>query len=159
MRKALTALLVAALTMPIATANAQSRDTYISDTAYEACVEYGEEYGICPELLMAIAERESGGNPTAESGGCSGLMQISAKWQKPRIESLGVEDIYDERSNILVATDYLSELFEEYGEVSLVLDKYNGNSKAEYNYNNGIISDYARKILIRSEELERLHGK
>ena len=59
------------------TSTAQPAGTYISEDAQEACVKYGEEYGICPELLMAMIERESSGRPDAESGGCKGLMQIS----------------------------------------------------------------------------------
>lgn len=48
---------------------AQPAGTYISEDAQEACVKYGEEYGICPELLMAIIERESAGQADAENGG------------------------------------------------------------------------------------------
>jgi hypothetical protein len=73
------------------------------------------------------------------------------------MEKLGVSNLYDECGNILVATDYLAELFEKYEDVAYVLDKYNGNSKAKYNYDNGILSAYSKKILERSEELTRLH--
>ncbi len=137
----------------------QDNDTYISETAKQACIEYGEQYGICPELLMAMVEKESSGNPNTESGGCMGLMQINPKWHKERMERLGVMDIFDERGNILVAADYLAELFAEHVEVSLVLDKYNGNSKAQSNYDDGVISDYTKRILERSCILEELHGK
>ena len=30
-----------------------------------------------------------------------------------------------------------------------VLDRYNGNSKADYNCENGIMSDYATKVLVK----------
>lgn len=137
----------------------QDNDTYISDTAREACVEYGEEYGICPELLMSMIEVESGGQADARNGTCCGLMQISVKWHKDRMGRLGVTDIFDERGNILVGADYLAELFERYHEASLILDIFNGNSKAQENYESGILSDYARTVLERSAELEILHGK
>lgn len=141
------------------TAASQDNDTYISDTARAACVECGEQYGICAELLMSIAEQESRGQPNAKNGSCCGLMQVSVKWHKDRMERLGVTDIFDEYGNILVATDYLAELFEKYHEASLVLDIYHGDSKAQKNYEDGIVSNYARKILERSAELEILHGK
>lgn len=141
------------------TATAKDNDTYISETAQETCIECGEKYGISPELLMAIAEKESSGNRYVVNGSCKGIMQISERWHEKRMAELGVKDIYDERGNILVATDYLAELFEEYEDVSLVLDVYNGNSKAESNYDNGIISKYSKSILERSAELERIHGK
>ena len=48
--------------------DAKAEDTYISDTAIEACIEYGNKYDICPELLMAIIEKESRGIHTAENG-------------------------------------------------------------------------------------------
>ena len=70
------------------TSTAQPAGTYISEDAQEACVKYGEEYGICPELLMAMIELESSGRPDAESGGCKGLMQISDRWHKDRMERL-----------------------------------------------------------------------
>ena len=108
---------------------------------------------------MAMIEAESSGNPDATNGNCKGLMQVSEKWHTDRMNRLGVSNIYDPYGNILVATDYLFELFEKYGDVGLVLDVYNGNSKAMYNSENGILSDYANKILARSEQLERINGK
>ncbi len=135
---------------------AGNEDAFISDNAYGACVEYGKQYEICPEFLMAIIEKESSGNPNAESEGCKGLMQISVKWHRERMEKLGVTDIFDERCNILVGTDYLSELFKKYGDIKTVLKVYNGDSRA---FEDGYISDYANGILERSAELERLHGK
>lgn len=132
-------------------------DTYISETAYEACVEYGEQYNICPELLMAIIEVESRGQADAENGGCYGLMQISEKWHKDRMEQLGVTDLFDERSNILVGADYLAELFEKYEDSATVLMIYHGERNAVQKGKRGEISSYAEGILERSAELERIH--
>lgn len=151
--------LAAAILLRPATVDSKGADTYISGTAQEACTEIGESYGICPELLEAIIERESHGNPNAESGGCKGLMQVYQKFHVERMARLGVTDIYDERGNILVGTDYLAELFGEYGEACLVLDVFHGDSKAMSNYESGIMSGYAEWILERSAELERAHGK
>ena len=137
--------------------DAKTEDTYISDTAIEACIEYGNKYDICPELLMAIIEKESSGISTAENGSCKGLMQISVNWHYDRMERLGVTDIFDERVNIFVGTDYLAELFERYEDPCYVLDIYNGNANAKYNYENGIVSPYAESVLSRSAELESLH--
>ena len=138
---------------------AQPIGTYISEDAQEACVKYGEEYGICPELLMAIIERESAGQADAENGGCKGLMQISDRWHTDRMERLGVTDIYDVDSNIHVGADYLAELFEKYGEVTTVLMVYHGERNAVEKSENGEISKYADWILTRSAELERWNGK
>ncbi len=138
---------------------AQPAGTYISEDAQEACVKYGEEYGICPELLMAIIERESAGQADAENGGCKGLMQIADKWHMDRTERLGVTDIYDVDGNIHVGADYLAELFEKYGEVTTVLMVYHGEENAVAKAENGEISKYADWILARSAELERRNEK
>lgn len=138
---------------------ADTRETWISENAYAYCEQIGSQYNICPELLMAVIETESSGQAYATNGNCIGLMQVSSKYHSSWMQKLGVSDLYAEYDNILTAADYLAELFEKYGEVSLVLDIYNGNSKAMYNYENGILSTYADKILTRANELEQLHGK
>ena len=150
---------VTLLTFMCVGAKAETMETWISDDAYSYCYEIGNQYNICPELLMAVIEKESSGKSNATNGGCVGLMQVSARWHNDRMLRLGATDLYCERDNILVAADYLSELFQKYKEPSLVLDIYNGNSKAMWNYENGVISDYAGYILDRASELERLHGK
>lgn len=138
---------------------AQTNGAYISEEEQEACVKYGEEYGICPELLMAMIERESSGQADAVNGDCKGLMQISQKWHANRMERLGVTDIYDVDGNIHVGTDYLAELFEKYGEAATVLMVYHGEKNAVEKAENGEISKYADWILTRSAELERWNGK
>lgn len=146
---------------PITVHASEDLDTYISDAAYNACIQYGKEYNICPELLMAIIERESGGQADAENDGCMGLMQISVKWHKERMDRLGVTDIFNEEQNIHVAADYLAELFDRHEEVYPVLMCYNmGESSAQKLFDKGICeSNYAIEICKRAEELERLHGK
>lgn len=122
--------------------------------------EIGAEYGICPELLQAMVFYESSNNPKAKnSGGDTGYMQINKKWHKDRMNRLGVQDLTDGYGNILVGADYLAELAKEYEDIPLVLMKYNGDSKADKLYRQGEMSDYAKKILDLSQELERLHGK
>lgn len=135
----------------------ETTDTYISRQAYDACVKYANEYCICPELVMAIIERESTGNPNATNGNCKGLMQISEKWHADRMYRLGVTDIYDTVGNIHVGVDYLSELFLKYEDAETVLMVYHGEKDAVSKSSRGEISDYAKGILERSQELERLH--
>lgn len=132
-------------------------DTYISKQTYDSCVKYANEYCICPELVMAIIERESTGDKGATNGNCKGLMQVSEKWHVERMDKLGVTDIYDVSGNIHVGVDYLSELFLEYEDPALVLMIYHGEKDAIEKYNHGEISDYATGILERTKELEILH--
>ena len=133
------------------------RDTWISETAQQACIKYGEEYNICPELIMAIIERESCGISDVANKDCIGLMQVSGIWHKDRMKKLGVTDLFDEDSNIHVGTDYLYDLFVKYEDPSVVLMAYHGESDALQKAEQGIISDYAKGILERSAELEELH--
>ena len=129
-------------------------ETYIDPTYIEICTEVGEEYGICPELLMALIERESSGHADAQNGSCKGLCQISEKWHKDRMERLGVDDIFDPEGNIRLCADYLCELGAEYQDIAIVLGRFHGESNAEIK-----ISNYTTGILERSEELEKAHGK
>lgn len=157
MRTTLKLFLPIIITLSITfTSTAQPYGSFISEEAQESCVKYGEEYGICPELLMAIIEMESAGQADAENGGCKGLMQISDRWHTDRMERLGVTDIYDVDGNIHVGADYLAELFEEYEDVGIVLMVYHGEKNAA---NKEKLSSYAEEILTRSAELERMNGK
>lgn len=78
----------------VLSANGFEADTYIAEEYQAYCEKIGEMYCVCPELLMAMIETESSGNPDA--------MQ---------------------------------------------------------NAENGVLSEYAAKILYRAEMLERIHGK
>lgn len=145
--------------LTIANVGASSRETYLPEEVQEICVKYGEKYCICPELLMAIVETESSGKQYAENDGCKGLAQIYEKFHKDRMKNLGVTDIYDMDGNVHVAADYLAELFERYEDAGMTLMVYHGERDAISKAERGEISSYANKILERSAELERLHGK
>ena len=158
--KMLAIALAASLVLPKSVmANEEIEPTHISVEAQVSCYEYGEMYDICPELLMAKIEAESSGNPKAINGDCKGLMQISERWHTGRMEEIGADDIWSETDNIHIGANYLHELFNRYEDVALVLMVYNGESDAIEKAENGYISDYARKILDRSAELERWKGK
>ena len=159
MRKWITSVLIAVMLFPM-TVTAQTEESYISEEYQTYCYEIGEQYSICPELLIAMIEKESSGKPDAVNGNCKGLLQVSEKWHKGRMEKLGVTDLHDPYSNILVATDYIFELFEEHGDVYTVLMCYNmGERKALKLIEQGKYSKYAISICERSEELERLNER
>ncbi len=140
--------------------NAADADTELSAEYQMYCEKAGQAYNICPELLEAIIETESGGNPDAVGeAGEIGLMQIYPKYHRVRAEHLGVYCLFAPYGNILVGTDYLSELFREHEDVGTVLMIYNGTENAEELGQCGEYTAYAEKILRRTEELERLHGK
>ena len=124
------------------------------------CEKSGQEYGICPELLQAVIEEESGGSPDAVGqAGETGLMQIYPKYHRIRAEHLGVYNLFDPEGNILVGADYLAELFEMYQDTGTVLMVYNGTEDAAERGRKGDYTEYAEKIMERAARLERQHGK
>ena len=136
-------------------------ETGVPVEIYQDAEIVGQEYDICPELLMALAERESRFTPTAENGSCKGLMQVNAYCHRERFTEAGWS--YTEWSNayknMYVAADYLRDLFDEYEDVGIVLGLYHGESDAITRGKRGQLSSYVTKILERSEQLERIHGK
>lgn len=123
----------------------------------------GEDFGICPELMEAMAYRESRFVESARSGNYYGIMQVNVKIHKDRIEKYGytAEDLLKAEPCIIVAADYLKELFDTYGDDDpLILMYYSGNSKAIPNYKEyGWMCPYVKSTLARAAEYERKHGK
>lgn len=117
------------------------------------CEEIGMKYHVSPELLEAIIEHESGGNPNVgiEWAKCYGLMGVSSKWNADRMQRLGVNNLYEPYGNILVSTDLLLELFEKYEDPYEVLRFYGGYPEGDY--------EFSKEMLQRTWELEVIHGK
>lgn len=137
-------------------------DTYISDEIQMLCALIGNETGYCPELLMSLIEAESSGIQHAENGSCKGLMQINTDW--PEIAEYmaqhGYTDIYDYETNIRLGCFVLDQKREIYGDnIYAVLMAYNGSSDVSERVENEDYTDYAVKVVNRTWELERLHGK
>ena len=135
--------------------------TGIPVDVYENANIVGDSFNICPELLMALAERESQFTPTAENGSCKGLMQVNASYHKERFTDAGwkTSEWSDGYKNMYVAASYLADLFEEYEDVGIVLGLYHGEKNAVSKGMSGNLSSYVTGILERSEELERIHNK
>lgn len=126
----------------------------------ELSEQFGTDYSLCPELLQAIACQESSYDETAESDGCIGLMQISERWHRDRMARLKVTDLHDPEGNMLVAADYLSELFVQYEDIGMVLMVYSGDSGADgYAMTGKGLSSYAQQIMEQAQRLEMEHGK
>lgn len=167
MKRKLSILLIAALiSIPVISTSAQTKSTPPRSDIETYTIEIGEMYNICPELIQAIIESESSYDPYAKNGNCIGLMQVSQRWHADRMKKLGVTNLYDPYSNILVGTDYLAELFGEAiqsgrgDDLYYVLMRYNLKiSTANRLWENGDYSDYAIKVSERAAELEREHGK
>lgn len=111
------------------------------------------EYDIPAELITAVIETESQFNEDAKNGNCVGLMQVNPRWQKERMKELGVDDLKNPHANILVGTDYLVDLINDYETVENALTIYNMGNKGIELVKRGKTSKYARTIVKRTEEL------
>lgn len=132
---------------------ASTHDVQYNRLYVKYCEEIGMKYHVSPELLEAIIEHESGGNPNVglDWAKCYGLMGVSSKWNADRMKRLGVNNLYEPYGNILVATDLLLELFEKYEDPYEVLRFYGGYPEGDY--------EFSKEMLQRSWELEVIHGK
>ena len=163
------AILLMVLSMaPSVTAQANSmsyipteEETGVPEEIYQYAEVIGDEFNICPELLMALSERESCFQADAENGPCKGLMQVNASTHKQRFVDAGWKssEWTDPYKNMYVGADYLHDLFEQYEDVGIVLGVYHGEKNAVSKGKSGHLSSYVTKILERSAELERIHGK
>ena len=147
-----------------AAASCQTSIDGIPDDIKQYCEEIGAETNICPEILEAIAYHESRFIPTVKNKNCWGLCQVNVKIHEDRIEALGYtpEDMLTAYPNIEVAADYLTELYETYGDDNpIVLSIYSGAGwdAVEKYKEYGQMTDYVEDILTRGGNYERLHGK
>lgn len=88
--------------------------------------EAAELYGVPLNLLKAMGKAESGFDANAVSPvGAQGVMQLMPATAK----SLGVEDPFDARSNIMGGAKYISQKLQQYnGDIDLALAAYNAGS-------------------------------
>lgn len=102
-------------------------------------VEAAALYGLPPALLRAVIRVESNYEPTARSSkGAMGLMQL----MPATAASMGVNDAWDPRENILGGARYLRELIERWGgDLVRVAASYNAGPGAVEKY--GGVPPYA----------------
>ncbi len=101
-------------------------------TFQEAIAAAAQATGLDPRLLQAVAEQESGGNPSAVSpAGAQGLMQL----MPGTAQALGVQDPFDPTQNAIGGATYLKEMLQEFqGNLSLALAAYNAGPGAVQKY-------------------------
>ncbi len=145
---------ILAVCMAVVPAQAKVKEAVeVPAEVIEIAEELGEEYDISPEFIQAICFTESRFKPDAKGGQCIGMMQIFERYHRDRMKRLGVTNLYDMRGNMLVGVDFLSELFDRYGDAPVVLAAYHGE-KDIYD-----VSNYTKTIIELTEYLERKHGK
>ena len=159
--KKLKILIVAAIVLLVAFGTKCYADNREKEV-HNVCEVVGAKYGISPELLQAIAYTESRYQTNAQNGECKGICQVNLRLHADRLIKLGISDPLTDYSQITLCADIITDLRKngKYGnEVSWVLDRYNGLLKADMYCDQGIMSDYATKVLNKARELEIQYGK
>lgn len=110
-----------------------------------------DHFGIDKELIQAIVQVESGGDPkvVGDNGNSIGLMQIQPKWHRRRMARYGFteQDLYSPICNLIVGCDYLKECMDMGNGTDFALMMYNGGMEEAYrNYRSGTVTEYVKKV-------------
>ncbi len=128
----------------------ESTPAGLEETIRREVARAARKYGLQEELISAVIEQESGGNPEAVSqAGAKGLMQL----MDATAAMLGVKNVFDPAENIDAGSRYLKQQLERFGELPLALAAYNAGPGAVIRYG-GIppfpeTRNYVRAILTR----------
>ena len=97
----------------------------VTDEINKYVNEASKTFGLDPDLIKSVINAESSFNPNSTSNkGAAGLMQLMPSTAK----SLGVDNPYDIKENIMGGSKYLSSLIDSFGDVKLALASYNAGS-------------------------------
>lgn len=119
--------------------------------------EASSKYGLDSELLYAVMQQESAGDPNAVShAGAKGLMQLIDS----TATEMGVADSFDPRENVLGGAKYLKQQLDRFGNVEEALAAYNAGPGAVTKYG-GIppykeTQNYVKKVTGHYERLKTL---
>ena len=122
----------------------------------DACV----KHGVDPLLVKAIIKAESDFNPAAVSiDGAKGLMQLMPE----TADDMGVNDVYDPRSNIDGGVKYLKRLMDIFkSDLKLVVAAYNAGENAVLRYNSippfKETREYVKKVLKYLKDYKEAKG-
>lgn len=115
-----------------------------------------EDYGIRPELILAVIGTESNyqADAVGDNGNSVGLMQVQEQYHSERMARLNATNLYSPYHNILVGTDYLAECINKGGSEWGLMAYNGGAAYADAMVQRGEVSEYAETVLKLAELLE-----
>jgi len=122
----------------------------ITEQFVGAAYDSGQQVGLDPLLILAVAAVESRFNPIAESlVGARGLMQVVPKHHQDKLSEHGGEEaLLDPTINIALGARILKEYIRRTGSLEAGLQFYNG-AMADTS------SQYAQKVIAEKERLQQ----
>lgn len=122
----------------------------VQDLIFAEC----ERYGLSPQIVIALIERESRFDTYAlgDDGRAFGLMQVQPKWHLRRMVDMGCTDLFDPYQNVKVGIAILGELKYRRNDVGWALTAYNSG---EANADKGI-NDYAVGVIEQAGQIEKM---
>ena len=118
--------------------------------------EVAEQYGLEPELVMAVIGQESNYRHclTGDNGESYGLMQVMKSQHEERMDKLECTNLLNPYENVTVGVDYLAECIEK-GGLEWGLMAYNGGFKyANEMTKQGVVSEYAEGVMMLTDLLK-----
>ena len=134
-------------------ANATTKEIPIPENVQLICADAGEEFNVCPTILMALVWMESRGEK-------KNLTQITnVRWFKEGINELGLGNVKkNQKANVRLCAWYLAKWCEETEDMGYALMCWNlGENNVPNSYKVGRYNFYSRKILELSAEWEDIY--
>ena len=111
------------------------------------------QYGVDSSVIFSVMYHESHFNAGATSGsGAQGLMQIIPRYSASRMAKLGVTNLYDPASNILVGIDLLAEYYHTYGSWNQALTAYRTGNAGNDSAYAATIPDCLLRIIMNNKK-------
>lgn len=132
------------------------------DSVHSMAEVIGEQYGISPILLQAIARVESQyTTDLTNSSGAVGICQVVPKYNKDRMDRLGITDLKNPYYNMVLCAEYIKDMrtLSPYGNDQnfIIMSYHAGINGATSKYEKNMSTDYVTSVSQTIKELEEMY--
>ena len=136
--------------------------TLTQDSVHSMAEVIGEQYGISPILLQAIARVESQyTTDLTNSSGAVGICQVVPKYNKDRMDRLGITDLKNPYYNMVLCAEYIKDMrtLSPYGNDQnfIIMSYHAGINGATSKYEKNMSTDYVTSVSQTIKELEEMY--